>query len=389
MLIKKPTGNGKVEVTFTMPALEHVSKLYLVGDFNDWSIVLNPLTQSADGSWATTLPLDAGRSYQFRYFDNNGHWHNDWKADAYQPNQFGGENSLVQVDEVDEAPKPKKHNAPRRATGIQPRDNAMLKILTNRAIWAWWLGSLAVFSSSAFSQQAQAELLIYCGITMIRPMTEIAQAFEQKEKVKITLAQGGSEDLYQSAKKSGQGDLYLPGEPTYRDKHLAEGLLGEVTNIGYNQMAIMTAKGNPKKIKGDPKDLLREEITVIIGDAASGSVGQETKRILDSLGLYQQIVDKALSLSSDSRSLNSAMKKGEADAVLNWRATGFFPDNAAAVDVIDMDPKVAKPQALLLILLTFSKNQDIARRFMAFAASEEGQAVFRKHGFLDNKTSIQ
>lgn len=115
MLIKKPTGNGKVEVTFTMPALEHVSKLYLVGDFNDWSIVLNPLTQSADGSWATTLPLDAGRSYQFRYFDNNGHWHNDWKADAYQPNQFGGENSLVQVDEVDEAPKPKKRTTKPKA----------------------------------------------------------------------------------------------------------------------------------------------------------------------------------------------------------------------------------------------------------------------------------
>lgn len=266
----------------------------------------------------------------------------------------------------------------------------MLNALIRKMAWTGLLGSLLVFSGGAFGQQlAQSELLIYCGITMVRPMTELAHAFEQKEKIKVTLAQGGSEDLYQSAKKSGQGDLYLPGEPTYRDKHLAEGLLGEVANIGYNQMAIMTAKGNPKKIKGDPEELLREEVTVIIGDAASGSVGQETKRILDSLGLYQQIVDKALSLSSDSRSLNNAMKKGEADAVMNWRATGFFPDNAAVVDVIDMDPKVAKPQALLLNLLTFSKNQDMARRFMAYAASEQGQTVFRKHGFLDNKTSIQ
>ncbi|HAO33092.1 MAG TPA: substrate-binding domain-containing protein [Candidatus Competibacter sp.] len=266
----------------------------------------------------------------------------------------------------------------------------MLNALIRKAAWTWLLGSLTVFSNSAFSQQpTQPELLIYCGITMIRPMTEIAQAFEQKEKIKVTLSQGGSEDLYQSAKKSGQGDLYLPGEPTYRAKHLAEGLLGEVVTVGYNQMAIMTAKGNPKKLKNDPKDLLREEVTVIIGDAASGSVGQETKRILDSLGIYQQIVDKALSLSSDSRSLNSAMKKGEADAVMNWRATGFFPDNAVAVEVIDLDPKVAKPQALLLNVLTFSKNQDAARRFMAHAASEEGQAIFRKHGFLDNKTAVQ
>ena len=266
----------------------------------------------------------------------------------------------------------------------------MLNALIRKAAWTWLLASLTVFSSGAFSQQpAGTELLLYCGITLVRPMTEIAQAFEQKEKIKITLSQGGSEDLYQSAKKSGLGDLYLPGEPSYRDKHLAEGLLGEAVTVGYNQMAIMTAKGNPKKVKSDPKDLLREEVTVIIGDAASGSVGQETKRILDSLGLYQQMVDKALSLSSDSRSLNSAMKKGEADAILNWRATGFFPDNAAVVDVIDLDQRVAKPQALLLTLLTFSKNQDAARQFMRYAASAEGQAIFRKHGFLDNQTSVR
>ena len=82
------------------------------------------------------------------------------------------------------------------------------------------------------------------------------------------------------------------------------------------------------------------------------------------------------------------MKKGEADGMLNWRATGFFPDNAEVIDVIDLAPALAKPQALLLNLLNSSKNQDLARRFMEYAASEQGQAVFRKHGFLDNKTAV-
>ncbi|MBL8059008.1 MAG: isoamylase early set domain-containing protein [Anaerolineales bacterium] len=95
MLTKRQLGNGKVEVTFTMPALEGVSRLYLVGDFNDWSIALHPMTHAADGSWGITLPLDENRSYQFRYFDSNGHWHNDWQADAYVPNNFSGDNSVV------------------------------------------------------------------------------------------------------------------------------------------------------------------------------------------------------------------------------------------------------------------------------------------------------
>lgn len=263
--------------------------------------------------------------------------------------------------------------------------------LIHRAIWVWlsFWGLLVVCGSAAGQQQERPELLLYCGITMVRPMTEIARAFEQKENIKITIAQGGSEDLYQSAKKSGLGDLYLPGEPSYRAQHLAEGLLGDFATVGYNQMAIMVRKGNPKRVKADPKELLRPDVTMMIGSPESGSVGQETKRILESAGLYQQVVDKAILLASDSRSLNSAMKKGEADVMLNWRATGYFPDNTEVVDVIDLDPALAKPQALLLNLLNFSKNQDLARRFMEYAASEEGQAIFRKHGFLDNKTAVQ
>jgi len=236
--------------------------------------------------------------------------------------------------------------------------------------------------------QTRPELLIYCGITMVRPMTEIAQNFEKRENVKITLAQGGSEDLYQSAKRSGVGDLYLPGEPSYRAKHLGEGLLGDYATLGYNQMALIVAKGNPKKVKADVREMLRRDLITLLGNAESGSVGQEAKAILDSLGIYPKAVKQAAFLAPDSRSLMNAMKRGDGDLTMSWRATGFFADNAAALDVIDLDPKIAKPQALLLNQLTHSKNKDLSRRFMAYAAGDDGQTIFRKHGFLDNKTVL-
>lgn len=238
------------------------------------------------------------------------------------------------------------------------------------------------------AQTGKPELLLYCGITMVRPMTEIATLFEKRENVKITIAQGGSEDLYQSAKKSGQGDVYLPGEPTYRSKHLAEGLLGDYLTVGYNQMALMVQKGNPKKVTADPREMLRKDLIAIIGNAESGSVGKEAKDILDDLGIYPKVIRQAAYLVPDSRSLTNAMKKGEADLTLNWRATAFFPDNLGKVEVIDLDPKLAKPQALLLNQLTFSRQKELGKRFMAFTASEEGQAIFRKYGFLDNKTPV-
>jgi molybdate transport system substrate-binding protein len=236
------------------------------------------------------------------------------------------------------------------------------------------------------AQGAKTELLLYCGITMIRPMTEIAQNFEKRENIKLTLAQGGSEDLFQSAKKSGVGDWYLPGEPSYYQKHLKEGLFTEHVTVGYNQMAMMVQKGNPKGVKPDPREMLRKDLIAIIGNAESGSVGQEAKNILDQLDIYPKVIRQTAFLAPDSRSLVNAMKKGEADITMNWRAVGFFPDNAAKLDVIDLDAKLARPQALLLIQLKSTKNAELAKRFMSYAAGEEGQAIFRKHGFLDNKS---
>jgi molybdate transport system substrate-binding protein len=242
-----------------------------------------------------------------------------------------------------------------------------------------------LLSASALAQSAKSEMLLYCGITMVRPMTEVAQLFEKRENIRIAIAQGGSEDLFQSAKKSGVGDWYLPGEPSYREKHLPEGLFGDHVNVGHNQMALMVLKGNPRKVRPDPRELLRKDLVAILGNAESGSVGQESKHILDRIGIYPQAIRAAAFLAPDSRSLVSAMKKGEADVTLNWRATAFFPDNAPKLDVVDLDPRLAKLQPLLLIQLKTTRNPELARRFMALAAGEEGQAIFRKHGFLDSK----
>lgn len=248
------------------------------------------------------------------------------------------------------------------------------------------LATLSLLLSLVPAHAEEKELLIYCGITMVRPITELARNFETMEKARLIISQGGSEDLYQSARKSRQGDIYFPGEPSYRAKHLAEGLLGDYKLVGYNQIAIFVLKGNPKKVNGDPRELLRKDLTLIIGNVESGSVGQESKRLLDTLSLYPKVVAKAALMMPDSRAINLAMKRGEGDIALNWRATAYFPDNATHIEAIDLDPKIALPQALLLIQLTFSKNPALARKFIDYASSPEGQAVFRKYGFLDNQT---
>ena len=95
MLVKQTKKNGKVRVTFTMPAIDGCDCLYLVGEFNEWNETAHPMQRADDGAWSLTLELEPGREYQFRYYASDGVWHNDPAADAYVPNPYGSDNSVV------------------------------------------------------------------------------------------------------------------------------------------------------------------------------------------------------------------------------------------------------------------------------------------------------
>lgn len=95
-MVEKAKGRGKVvKVTFSLPSEVEADTACLVGDFNDWDENGLPMQQNSDGSFSVTLALEKGREYQFRYLVNGHQWHNDWQADSYVSNPFGGDNSVV------------------------------------------------------------------------------------------------------------------------------------------------------------------------------------------------------------------------------------------------------------------------------------------------------
>lgn len=96
MLQKKQVDASAVEVTFRIAAADGAQSVCLAGDFNDWSTEANPMAAGADG-FSTTLELEPGWRYRFRYVLDGERWENDWAADAYEANQHGGEDSVVDL----------------------------------------------------------------------------------------------------------------------------------------------------------------------------------------------------------------------------------------------------------------------------------------------------
>jgi 1,4-alpha-glucan branching enzyme len=83
-------------VTFRLPKAVDAREAAVVGEFNDWSTSATPMVETDDG-FAVTVELEVGRRYRFRYLLDGNRWENDWAADAYVGNEFGGDDSVVDV----------------------------------------------------------------------------------------------------------------------------------------------------------------------------------------------------------------------------------------------------------------------------------------------------
>jgi hypothetical protein len=91
------TAASTVDVAFTLPADVDAGSVALCGDFNGWSAEATALERGDDGSWQVSIPLEPGRSYRYRYLLDGERWENG-QADRYEPNPYGGVDSVIVVD---------------------------------------------------------------------------------------------------------------------------------------------------------------------------------------------------------------------------------------------------------------------------------------------------
>lgn len=241
---------------------------------------------------------------------------------------------------------------------------------------------LAINSSCTNNQtkEEKKELLIYCGITMIRPMTEIKEIIEKEESCVIEITKGGSGNLLKALETSGIGDLYIPGSEAYIYNAQAKGLIDDTATVGKNRLAMMVQKGNPLHISNSLNNLSNKDYYVVIGNPNSGSVGKATKKALQKKGIFHEVEQNAVKFTTDSKDLTLLIKNKEADLVVNWFATYTWDDNSNYIDYIPISDKYAADNKLILCTLKSSKQKKIANKFLKFAQSEQGKAIFKKYG---------
>jgi ABC-type molybdate transport system substrate-binding protein len=99
------------------------------------------------------------------------------------------------------------------------------------------------------------------------------------------------------------------------------------------------------------------------------------------LKIFNRVAEKALYLTPDSKGLSLAIRCGDADVVVNWKALAVLKENANDIEIVGLPDDQTERRVLTMGRLSFSKDEELAKYFLNRAVSEKGRAIFHGYGF--------
>ncbi len=221
------------------------------------------------------------------------------------------------------------------------------------------------------------ELRMYAGAGLRRAVDQLATEFEAKTGVKVTPDYGGSGMIISRAQLDPAADLFMPGDVAYVDRLQEKaGLIASKTPIAYFVPVIITAKGNPKNVRG-LEDFFRDDLLIALGNPKACQVGRLSDKIF-----AKNKLDRAKLAPKESVTVNELgvwVKTGDVDVAIVWDA--IAANIADSVDVIEIPAENNLISRVVVGLMTTSQHKSQANAFIAFMASDAGRAILNRYGY--------
>lgn len=223
------------------------------------------------------------------------------------------------------------------------------------------------------------ELLLYCAAGIRPPVDELVEAFRRDYGVRIAVDYAGSEVLLSTIRLSRRGDLYMPGDRHYMEQAVREKMILSYRPVCYWVPTILVQKGNPKNILG-LEDLFRADIKLGLGDPNACAIGRVTQQILAKNNIaWGDIKEHVAYQSLTVNELGMQIQAQALDAVIVWDAIAQYYSQYG--DQIPIASEKNVTSTVDTGVLTFTKQKELAEKFVDFATGESGRAIFEKYHY--------
>jgi ABC-type molybdate transport system substrate-binding protein len=233
-------------------------------------------------------------------------------------------------------------------------------------------------------------LVMYCAAGLRVPMEKIAQAYKSEYDVQVELQFGGSGALLNRLQvdKFTEVDLYLAADGHFAELAREEGLAVESLPVGHQRPVIAVRRDSAKEIES-LEDLLREDVSVVLGNPDGPAIGQVTKEQLEKVpvedgSFWSRLEARVRENGVFKPTVNDIaqdVKLGAMDAGIVWDSTVAMPkfqDDLKAIPAVELE---GSPSMVTVCVLTASPRPTAALRFGRYiTARDRGLPTFDEYG---------
>ncbi len=239
---------------------------------------------------------------------------------------------------------------------------------------------LALAALVAASHTLAAELTVFAASSLADALKTLAPAYTAATGDTLRFNFGASGTLARQIKEGAPADVIISADELRLDQLTHGGLLlpGSRRTLLANTLVLVVAADNTTITT--ISDLAQPGVRhVAFGEPATVPAGTYAKDYLSKLKLWKPLQSKAVFL-DNVRAVLATVEAGNAEAGIVYKTDALNSKKvkiAAAVPQAD-GPAITYPASVL----KNSKEPDAAKKYVAWLADPEAQAVFANHGFL-------
>lgn len=259
------------------------------------------------------------------------------------------------------------------------------------AAWESSTAAQAPETTSAAGTETETTLLIAAAASLEATFedTLIPMFEEANPGIQVEGTYASSGDLQQQIESGLEADLFMSAATSNMDALVEEGLIDEasVVNLLKNDVVLIVPEGVETEVTGFA-DLANADV-VAIGDPESVPAGKYAKEILDGLGIYDAVAEKA-SFGNSVTEVLTWVAEGSADAGIVYSTDALTEnsngDEKKVTVLATADDSMMETPVIYPVGITSSTTKkEAAQALEEFLQSEEAMNVFVEAGFTVNQ----
>lgn len=238
-----------------------------------------------------------------------------------------------------------------------------------------------IFVAACSDGRSDREILVFAASSLTDAFSELAEAFEETQRVKVNLNFASSSTLATQILEGAPAAVYASANEAQMQRVLDSGRAKSSAVFATNRLVVVIpADGSPVTSFGD---ISKPGVRLVLA-ASEVPVGAYARRFVSAYdeavpGFRESVLANLASEEPNVRAALTKVQLGEADAGIVYATDASIALDDVLVFAIPDEFNVVATYPITTIV--DSDANELASRFVEFVLGREGQAILRSHGF--------